>query len=101
MKLPSFDGAQKNFQMWWTQFMAFVAMHRFTQVLVIGGEANLLKNEAEEMNKLMPAGKKRLSTLRQNALAVANLTRIDLAAGGLRDSHEQVPQADQHGSHQR
>ena len=72
VRMPSFDGAPKNFQVWWMRFKAFATVHRFLQALTIGGETDMPATDAtvldSQLDVLSIAAKKR------NAIAMANLT---------------------------
>ena len=33
VKLPMFDGAPKNFQIWWMRFVAYAMVYKFNKVI--------------------------------------------------------------------
>ena len=33
VKLPTFDGAPKNFQIWWMRFVAYVMVYKFNKAI--------------------------------------------------------------------
>jgi hypothetical protein len=74
VRLPVFDGAYKNFQVWWTRFMAYAAVYKFAQALTIGGEAAMPATEATSINPTTATGKEQEAAKRRNAVAIANLT---------------------------
>ena len=72
--LPEFDGVQKNFQIWWTRFLAYAAVMSFTQALKIGGENKMPASEATTINSTKDVGKKQAESVPRNAVALASLT---------------------------
>jgi hypothetical protein len=74
VRLPEFDGAHKNFQVWWTRFMAFAAVMKITQALKIGGEVNMPMTEDTIIVETTDVGKLQAVAVRRNAIAMANLT---------------------------
>ncbi len=56
VRLPVFDGAHKDFQLWWTRFQAYATVNKFAAALKIGGEAVMPKKEATEIDESTPAG---------------------------------------------
>jgi hypothetical protein len=41
VKLPTFDGEMKKFQLWWVWFAAYATVFKFIKALAIGGETIL------------------------------------------------------------
>jgi hypothetical protein len=75
LRLPTFDGAHKNFQMWWVKFIAYSTVFKFEQTLKSGGEAALSGIKEDSVIDTMTAeGKAAEAARRWNALAMANLT---------------------------
>jgi hypothetical protein len=74
VRLPVFGGAHADFQVWWTRFMAFAAVHKFTQALKVGGETNLPAKEDDAIDVSTDVGKLQSAAVRRNAVAMANLT---------------------------
>jgi hypothetical protein len=74
VRLPVFGGAHADFQVWWTRFMAFAAVYKFTQALKVGGETNLPAKEDDAIDISTDVGKLQSAAVRRNAIAMANLT---------------------------
>jgi hypothetical protein len=74
VRLPVFGGAHADFQVWWTRFMPFAAVCKFTQALKVGGETNLPAKEDDAMDISTDVGKLQSAAVRRNAIAMANLT---------------------------
>jgi hypothetical protein len=72
VRLPLFDGQHKNYQIWWTRFMAYASVHQFTQALKTGGETSMPARDEDVVDATthpqVAKAKKR------NAIAMANLT---------------------------
>ncbi len=51
VRLPMFEGAHKDFQLWWTRFLAYATVHKFAAALKEGGEAKLPKKESEAIDE--------------------------------------------------
>ena len=74
VKLPSFDGDSKKFQLWWTRFCAYATVYKFRQALAENGDSDLPANESEELDETTPVGKKMLAAKKRNEVAMANFT---------------------------
>jgi hypothetical protein len=74
LKLPTFDGAHKKFQLWWVWFTAYATVYRFIQALTIGGEMTLTGlTENTVIDTSTDIGKEQEAAKKRNALAMANL----------------------------
>ena len=68
LKLPTFDGAHKKFQLWWVRFTAYATVYKFVQALTIGGEATLTGlTEATVIDTSTDAGKEQEAAKKKNA----------------------------------
>ena len=72
--LPKFNGAHKDFQVYWTRFMAFAAVYRFTQALGDTAEADLPTSDSEVLDPNDAGDKKKIAARARNNKAMANLT---------------------------
>ena len=73
LRLPTFSGAAKDFQIYWTRFTAFAAVYRFAQAVRKTKEANLPNKEEGGITGSTAEEKKaQKDALRRNTLAVAN-----------------------------
>jgi hypothetical protein len=74
VRLPTFNGSSKDYQVWWAQFTAYAAVNKFVEALTIGGEAVLLTREADVPDLTTTVGKEQAAAVKRNAIAMANLT---------------------------
>ena len=74
VRLPELNGAHKNFQVWWTRFVAHAAAMKFMQALKIGGDANMPTTEATVIVETADVGKLQAKAAQRNAVAMASLT---------------------------
>ena len=74
LKLPLFDGEEKNFQIWWTRFRAYAGCHGFTQVIGTTKNVNLPDHEDETLDETVAAEQLKILARRKNLVAMANLT---------------------------
>eukprot|EP00957_Ditylum_brightwellii_P166325 12662058-Ditylum_brightwellii.AAC.1 len=75
VRLPSFDGTAKLFQMWWLRFLAYASVYGFSQSIQHAVDPDLPATEAEEINEsdrgVAAAAKK---AKKANAIAMASFT---------------------------
>jgi hypothetical protein len=74
VRMPSFDGSQKNFQVWWKRFEAYAEVYKFSEALVIGGEKDLPTSASEAIDETTAEGKLKAAAKKRNTIAMANLT---------------------------
>jgi len=74
VRLPTFDGEHKKFQLWWTRFKAYAMVYKFSEALIVGGEAYLPGGEGTTIDETTEDGKKQALAKKRNAIAVANLS---------------------------
>ena len=74
VRLPTFDGANKNYQLWWTRFQAYATVYKFGEALVVGGEADMPASESTVIDETTPAGKLEAAAKKRNAIAMASFT---------------------------
>ena len=74
LKLPLFDGEEKNFQIWWTRFRAYAGCHGFTQAIGTTKNVNLPDREDETLDETVAAEQLKILARRKNLVAMANLT---------------------------
>ena len=74
VKLPSFDGDSKKFQLWWTRFCAYASVYKFRQALAENGDEDLPEKEGEEIDESTTNGKKQLAAKKRNEVAMASFT---------------------------
>ena len=72
--LPKFTGVHKDFQVWWTRFMAFASVYQFMQAIGESPEADLPISNAASIDKTTDEGKRQAGCKNRNNVAMANLT---------------------------
>lgn len=74
VKLPTFDGSPKNFQIWWVRFVAYATVYKFDKAISKDAlDPDMPGSEAEELNATDDADKKKIAAKNRNAVAMANL----------------------------
>ena len=73
VKLPSFDGAHKTFQVWWMRYQAYACVYKFIQALAPGGEPEMPASQTTVLTT-DAAGKASAAALNRNSVAMATLT---------------------------
>jgi hypothetical protein len=86
VRLLTFDGSHKNFQLWWTRFVAYVTVYKFVEaVRKDAPEADLSLSEMEVLDETNNDDKKKMlqqiAAKKQNAVAMANLLMAFTSAG--------------------
>ena len=74
VRLPTFGGAQKDFQVWWTRFMAYGSVYKFAAALKEKDEVDLPGEDAEALDLSTDDGKKKDAARKRNNIAMANFT---------------------------
>jgi gag-polypeptide of LTR copia-type/Zinc knuckle len=74
VKLPSFDGDSKKFQLWWTRFCAYATVYKFRQALAENGDSELQATEGEEPDESTAVGKKMIAAKKRNEVAMVSFT---------------------------
>jgi gag-polypeptide of LTR copia-type len=75
VKLPTFDGSPKNFQIWWVRFVAYARVVKFHKSISKDAlDPDMPGSEAEELNATDDAGKKKIAAKNRNAVTMANLS---------------------------
>ena len=74
LKLPLFDGEEKNFQIWWTRFRAYAGCHGFSSAIGTVKNNDLPDREDEALKDSTAVGQKKIVARRKNMIAMANLT---------------------------
>ena len=74
VRLPTFGGAQKDFQVWWTRFLAYGSVYKFALALKESDEVDLPKSDADVLDLTTDAGKKKDLARKRNNIAMANFT---------------------------
>ena len=74
VKLPTFDRAPKNFQIWWMRFIAFAMVYKFNKVINKDTlDPDLLQTEADVLDESKEEDKKKIVVKNHNSVAMANL----------------------------
>ena len=72
--MPMFDGAPKNFQIWWMRFVAYMMVDELNKVIskdVL--DLDMPQSQAEVLDESSKAGKKKIAAKNSNEVAMANL----------------------------
>ena len=72
VRLPTFDGKEKNFRIWWKRFTGYAGLYKFKQALVVGGEKELPAKGTDVPDTTTDAGKAEARALWRNEVAMAN-----------------------------
>ena len=71
LQLPTFDGEEASYQVWWMRFMAYVTYYKFAHALTEGGKKDLPGSKDEELNEAKTDGKQKAAAKVWNAMAMA------------------------------
>ena len=74
VRLPTFDGTEEKFQIFWMRFKAYAKVYKFAQALRIGGESDLPTTDASIIDETTDPGKKQAAAKKRNEIAMANFT---------------------------
>eukprot|EP00957_Ditylum_brightwellii_P096200 7328499-Ditylum_brightwellii.AAC.1 len=75
VRLPTFDGEQKNFQIWWVRFWAFGMVYGFGQSIGQEIEPSLRASQDANIDLSADDGIKAAKAIKLNAFAMCNLTK--------------------------
>lgn len=71
LKLPSFDGEHKSFQVWWTRFMAYAGVFGFAKALREGGESIMPRTDETAIDIATAPGRAKEAAKKRNVIAMA------------------------------
>ena len=71
VRLPTFDGDRKKFQLWWTRFGAYATVYKFDQALRIDEDEDMPDAQDTEIDTTTSQGKKMEAAKKRNALAMS------------------------------
>lgn len=74
VKLPIFGGAQKDFQIWWTRFMAYGSVYKFAAALRETDETDLPARDDTPLDLTKDDDKRKDAARKRNNIAMANFT---------------------------
>eukprot|EP00957_Ditylum_brightwellii_P208978 15359734-Ditylum_brightwellii.AAC.1 len=74
IKLPTFDGEQKGFQIWWMRFCAYGTVYGFAQSIQQRPDQDLPSSEYKILDTAMVDGARAAKVVKLNAVAMCNLT---------------------------
>jgi hypothetical protein len=75
VKLPSFNGTQESFPMWWTRFEAYATVHKFEgAIMMTGPEPDMPSKASDVIDESTDDGKKKAAAKKRNAIAIASLS---------------------------
>jgi hypothetical protein len=70
--LPTFDGTEEKFQIFWMRFKAYAKVYKFASALKIGGETYMPRRDATTVDITTDVGKLQAAAKKRNEIAVAN-----------------------------
>ena len=74
IKLPTFDGKEENFSMWWTRFQAFAMVKNFSEALELDPDLPSSKTAADALDATKATNKPALKAVKRNNVAMAQFT---------------------------
>eukprot|EP00957_Ditylum_brightwellii_P064136 4865639-Ditylum_brightwellii.AAC.1 len=74
IRLPTFDGEQKGFQIWWMRFCAYGTVYGFTQSIQTSPDPDLPGMEYEILDTAPTNGALAAKAVKMNAVAICNFT---------------------------
>ena len=74
LKLPTFDGDEKKFQLWWMRFQAYSRVYKFAGAVSATPNPDLPSTEDATIDVTTADGKKQAAAKIMNAVCVANFT---------------------------
>ena len=87
LQLPTFDGEEKNFSVWWMRFQAYASVYGFDVAIKTKKEADLPGKEDEVLDETTAEGKKKMMAKKRNKIAFANLTMAFTNASTMNKVH--------------
>jgi hypothetical protein len=74
VRIPTFDGSEDQFQIWWIRFKAYARVMQFSEAIETGGEADLPISDAASIDMKTEEGKRQAKAKKRNNVAIANFT---------------------------
>eukprot|EP00957_Ditylum_brightwellii_P192009 14617134-Ditylum_brightwellii.AAC.1 len=71
--LPTFNGKDESFLVWWERFKAYTAVYNWDTALKSGGDSDLSSSETDLLQNADEL-KKQKEAVKKNKVALANLT---------------------------
>ncbi len=81
VRLPTFDGTDAEFQIFWMRFKAYAKVYKFASALKIGGEADMPASDAEVIDLTDVQGLRQEAAKKRNEIAIANFTMAITSEG--------------------
>jgi hypothetical protein len=82
VRLPTFDGAHKTFQLWWTRFVAFATVYKFVEAINKDApDPSMPASDAEILDENDDADKIKIAAKKRNSVAMANLSMAFTSEG--------------------
>ena len=77
VKLPTFDGASENFQIWWMRFIAFATVYKFNKAISKDAlDPDMPGSEAEVLDESKDEDKKKIVAKNHNSVVMASLVMV-------------------------
>ena len=77
VKLPTFDGKQDKFLMWWVQFRAYATVHKFVEAIGDVEEDDMSADKAAAIDTNTAAGWRQDAAKKWNAMSLLSTLTLD------------------------
>ena len=74
VRLPTFNGDDKNFQLWWMCFCVYARVYKFLQATKRMPDPDLPASKGAAIDATTEDGKKQIAAKKANKVCMANLT---------------------------
>jgi hypothetical protein len=81
VRLPTFDGTDAEFQIFWMIFKAYAKVYKFASALKIGGEDDMPTSDAAAVDLTNEEGLRQEGAKKRNEVAIANFTMTFTSEG--------------------
>jgi hypothetical protein len=82
VRLPTFNGAHKTFQLWWTRFEGYATVYNFVEAINKDApDPDLPASDAVLLDETVNADKIMIAVKKRNAVAMVNLSMAFTSEG--------------------
>ncbi len=79
VRMPTFDGTEGEFQIFWVRYRAYAEVHDFARALV--HDTDMPADNSELIDETTPVGKLQKAAVKRNKIAMANFTMAFTSEG--------------------
>ena len=84
VRMPTFDGSHKNFQLWWTRFVGYATVYQFVKAINKDApDPDMPASDAVLLDETVAADKIMIEAKKKNAVAMANLSMAFTSEGSM------------------